>query len=202
MKILRIGTPYYSEFDCVKSSLKTLENRIFDFQFETVQIQGTYIAQARNMMVQHSSSSLRKQQIIDRDFLFIDSDISFTYLDIEKIHNLSEKHPVIFFPYITHADHNSYQCGEWRNFTGIIGNKYPIKTKGLKKISWCGAGFLYVKKEIMESINYPYFRSYVMDIGPHSVQVGEDIGFCIQLAEKKIPIYCDFDNPVSHKLRS
>lgn len=197
--MIRVCTPYYMGY---KPAQPGIDSLIGDDRFEAVQRRGTYIAHARNSMITDNFSTLKKQPILDRDFLFVDSDIVFTKDHVEHIVELGKTNPIVFFPYRTHANPELYQCGEWGSVFGTIGMRYPAISQGQQRIGWCGAGFLFVKKEVLEEIDYPYFRDYVLDIGAHSVPVGEDIGFCIQVSNKGIPILCDFNKPVGHTLRT
>lgn len=197
--MIRVCTPYYSDFNTAKVGLKSLAK---DSRFELIQARGSIISNLRNSFItKNVGSSLKKQEIVDRDFLFIDSDIGFSKNHIDRVLELSDLYPIIFLPYITQANHELYQCGTWGKWIGSISGRYPIDTKGIKQVDWCGAGFLFIKKEVFYKIDYPYFRFELLEIGANATQMGEDIAFCKQV-HNKFPIYCDFDNPVNHNLRS
>ncbi len=197
MRIIRVCTPHYNGFEAAKAGLNSLTG---DVRFEVVQRQGTIISHVRNSMLTDNSCTLKKQPVLDRDFLFIDSDIIFKKEDVERIIKLGESHPIVFFPYKTQKDPALYQCGFWGPILGTVGARANMSYTVPQIIHWCGAGFLFIKKEVFEKIEYPYFRFYVLDIGNHAIQVGEDFGFAIQVWNK-IPIFCDFSNPVEHVLR-
>jgi len=196
--VIRVGVPYYDNYEPARPGLESLDG---DKRFEKAYCRGTLIDTARNFIVTGQFCTLKKQEIVDRDFLFIDSDIIFTKADVEHIIALGKDNPVVFLPYKTHANPKEYQCGNWGKYIGVSGMRYPTSSIGRHLIDWCGAGFLFVKREVFQAIEYPYFRYYILDLGEHAVPVGEDFGFCIQLHRAGIPILCDFNHPIGHKQR-
>lgn len=196
--MIRVCIPYYNEFEAVKPGLQEIKD---DPEFEVVPCRGTYIGNNRNSCIVKVATDLKKPDIVDKDFLFIDSDISFTKAHIERACAISKEFPVVFLPYRTHADQKVYQCGTWGVSPGLIKERVSITSSGLHKVDWCGAGFLFVKNQVMKDIEFPFFRSYVYEEGDRATQIGEDIGFCVQLAKHNIPIVADFSNPVGHRVR-
>jgi hypothetical protein len=192
--ITRICTPYYSEFSSVAESLKTLGD---DPRFEAVQSQGSVVAKMRNAFVQKDKESKAKNQpTVERNFLFVDSDISFTKEHVDRVLELSKQFFIVCLPYECHDYPDLYQCGQFLA-PGVIKNKFSTMTKAPCFVDWCGAGFLYIRREVFAMMEYPYFRQYVLEIGNLASQVDDDIGFCAQVY-KKIPILCDFSMPVTH----
>lgn len=196
--MIRVLTPYYKSYETIAPILNALDKN----RFQPLQAKGTLIANARNHLVTGTvNNSLKKQPIPKCDFLFIDSDIVCTVEDVEKIVELGKKYPVISFPYpyATKQESQYYVCGEWNRLVGNVGLKYSTQAKGCHAVAWCGAGFLYIRREVFQALEFPYFRPGVLEYGDNANLFGEDIGFCMELHKKNIPIYCSFDNPVGHE---
>jgi hypothetical protein len=196
--MIRICVPYYDNYDNLKPLIAELEgDERFEFRF----CKGPYIGINRDTCVVKGPNDLKKPVIVEADFIFIDSDMRVTKADIERLLEIGKSFPVVALPYKTHVNNEVYQCGTWAHVPGIIKDRVSINSSGLHKMDWTGAGLLYVENVVMRTIDFPFFRSYVHEEGLKSVQVGEDIGFCVQLHKYNIPIIVDFDNPVGHDLR-
>ncbi len=192
--MINICIPYYKEYDAVKPALAELPPN----KYRVSAMQGTLISQSRNSLILGRYNSLMYPAPPKEDTLFIDSDISATVDDIEAICKLGETNPVVFFPYETRKGSNLYQCGEWGQAIGVTGMSYSSHSRGTHNVAWCGAGFLYIKKEVFAELDFPYFYHGVLRYMEHAVNHSEDIGFCIKLHNKGIPILCNFKNPVNH----
>jgi ABC-type lipopolysaccharide export system ATPase subunit len=71
----------------------------------------------------------------------------------------------------------------------------------IKEVDWTGTGFMLIPSSIFESLEYPWFRSYVIKKGDQSALSTEDISICMDvknLLNKKI--FCDCGIRVAHLL--
>lgn len=68
--------------------------------------------------------------------------------------------------------------------------------RGLLEIAGCGAGFLLVRRHVLEAMESPHFRvggsSWATDT------IGEDMNFCIAAREKGFKVYVDLDVSIAH----
>ncbi len=196
---IKIVIPFYSEFEAVKPGLRALRNWNIDFDVQPVQ--GAYVHENRNMGVNSGRSFATFQGPVEgySHFLFIDSDISFTpsHLHIALRHAA----PVVTLPYLRHEGDGLYQVGELGP-NSLIQSRYGRHDRGVKHVTFTGGGFLLVAAEVFPMIKYPWFHHSVTTIGDESFPLGEDVIFSHKLLMAGIPILCDFDYPVKHRLRS
>ncbi len=196
MKI-KVCVPFYSEFETAKPGLKALAA---DPRFEIDFAQGTYISEARNALVNGQRSQAIWQDSLPFDyFLFVDSDIGFTKENVEIL--LSHDKDIVCSPYRCHNTPDLYQAGMFSS-PGVISGKCSVVTKGLHKVGYCGAGFMLVNASVFSKTRYPWFRHSVIELNGMASEVGEDIGFCMNVSESGLEVWCDFSNPVYHKLRT
>ncbi len=196
---IRIVIPFYSEFEAVKPGLAAL--RSTSIVFDVQPAQGPYVHNNRNMGVNGGRSNSTFQGPLEgyTHFLFIDSDISF----IPKHVDVALKHdaPVVTLPYLRHENDGLYQVGELG--PGLrIEKRYGKTERGLKHVTFTGGGFLLVKADVFSTLKFPWFHQSAITLGDESFSVGEDVILSHKLNHAGIPILCDFDNPVKHRLRS
>ncbi len=80
--------------------------------------------------------------------------------------------------------------------------RVPLGQTGLLEVDWVGAGFLLLKRDVLERSPYPWFTSmevnFSSDEGPCSQLVSEDFGFCMKMRKNGEKIMLDADCRVDH----
>lgn len=146
------------------------------------------------------SQAIRQSPIHGYDyFLFVDSDIGFTLENVEKL--LAHDKDIVCSPYLCHDDKGVYQAGMF-SYPGVISGKCGVETKGLHRVDYCGAGFMLVKAKVFSATKYPWFRHSIVEMNGLASEVGEDLGFCMNVKQSGFDVWCDFNNPVYHRLRT
>jgi hypothetical protein len=198
----RVCVPFYGEFEAAKPGLRELKAHPGRYAIEARQ--GTYIWMVRNSLVNDEASSRKRQIPLPYDaWLFVDSDIAFSLEDVEHLEALNR--PIVCLPYRTHDAPDRYQAGRLDG-RGMIVEKYPATTTGLQTVDFCGAGFLRIRRDVFCTLEYPWFRHQTVELELEGVEyceiMGEDIGFCMAARAAGYDIWCDFDRPVTHRLRT
>jgi hypothetical protein len=196
--MIKICFPYYSEYDLPRSCLPAL--REAGIKFEDQACQGPYIAQSRNALINGESSQAIKQDIGNKysHYLFIDSDIGFEAKHLKSLLKINAS--VACCPYLRHGSKTIYQAGTFSE-PGLIKERFDSTRKGIQTVDWCGGGFLLVKADVFSKIPYPWFRYGLFEKDGMAEIISEDMCFSMALNKARIPIYCDFNNPVYHKPR-
>ncbi len=199
---IRICTPFYSEFEDVKSGVREcLEYDKIKFVFEPRQ-SGPLIYKVRNSFLNDNRSQLKKQIPLEdfSHFLFVDSDITF---NLENVLNLLKfKLPITCCPYLTHNDDGKYHTGMFQeNNPGIIKYNFTKYQKGREQVDYSGTGFMLIERNVLEYMEYPWFEPLKIDLGDKADIIGEDVAFCMKANQIGWDIYCDFDHPVKHRMR-
>jgi hypothetical protein len=196
MKI-KVCVPFYSEFETAKPGLRSVKG---DPRFEIEYAQGALISKARNALINGGKSQSIRQDPLPFDyFLFVDSDIGFEKRHVETL--LSHDLDIVCSPYKCHAHQGLYQAGMFET-PGILKGKFPISQTGLRKVDYCGAGFMLVKASALSRMRYPWFRHGIIEKDGLASEIGEDFGFCMNATDSGLDVWCDFDNPVFHRLRT
>lgn len=74
-----------------------------------------------------------------------------------------------------------------------------VETNGLHKVDWCGTGFLLIPKDVLEALEYPWFRSYAIEKKGMAELCTEDVGICMDIAGKlHRTIWVDCDIRIAH----
>jgi GT2 family glycosyltransferase len=71
----------------------------------------------------------------------------------------------------------------------------------LIEVSYTGMGFMLVRKEVFESLEYPWFRPLEKRIGDMVDFTMEDVAFCLKAKEKGFGIFVDTGVRVGHEKR-
>jgi len=142
-----------------------------DLNVDWVLARGLYLFDNRNSCVRITGES---------DVLFWDSDIIATAEDVQKLLALD-------LPIVSGA----YQQRETEQYCGNI----PMGETGLHEVEYCGAGFLYIKREVFKKFKDEFYFWNYKD------RLGEDIGFCKQARELGYKIYVDCDCKIKHLLK-
>lgn len=79
----------------------------------------------------------------------------------------------------------------------------PRDDKGLIEVDYAGMGLMLVKKKVMDSIEYPWFMSWVFEWEQGGVPMAEivtdDDGFCFRVKEAGFKIYIDPECRIDHE---
>jgi hypothetical protein len=90
------------------------------------------------------------------------------------------------------------------HFEGVPGHSpygkwLPIDTMGVKEVDWTGTGFMLVAKDVLESMDYPWFRANVIVKDDDSNLTTEDIGISMDVKKSlRRTVYCDCSNRIGH----
>ncbi len=196
--MIRVVIPFYQDRDFVQPSLDALAEEGFPFDY--VAMQGPLIMNNRNRGVTASQKIRQKLDPKYSHYLFVDSDIAFTPEHVRIA--LSHGKPIVAMPYLRHENDGLYQAGDFGDEARATLNLFHCETVGLIELDFAGAGFLLVSREALEAMDFPWFRHDVVTIGDCADNRGEDVCFCIGAFEAGLPIFCDFDHPVTHRLRT
>lgn len=196
--MIKVCIPYYSEWEEPKAGLADLTKAGIAYEYQTAQ--GPYVAQARNALINGESSQLIKQDVGTKftHYLFVDSDIGFTADHVISLLTLNER--VACCPYLRHGSKTQYQVGLFAE-PGLVKERFTTKEKGIKRVEWCGGGFLLVKAEVFNKLAYPWFRYGIFEKDGKAEILGEDFMFSMALAKAGITIWCNLDRPVYHRNR-
>lgn len=184
--VIKICIPFYNEIH--PKTIETVETIAKAFPGSKIQkLGGTYIAQARNFLV-NGGKSQKAFQVIPGEFthyLFVDSDV-YANDPVKAVSAmLSIKESIVGGLYPSRVKKAYYTAG-WFNkdaAKGVLGLWVNSSSNGVQHVDWVGAGFLLVKREVFEKLKYPWFSCCMIENGDDRDQAGEDVGFCINAAE-------------------
>lgn len=162
---------YNMPFDCVKCWLQLPP------RYSYYAVEGPSLPDNRNRVFEYAKK-------VNDDLLFIDSDIIFKASDVSRIESLLKDHDAITGVYV--LGRPPYPPAIFER----IENDYQLMNpqKGLNEIGACGAGFLGISKEVIQSLDNPFSNTW-----EGNIQHGEDISFCHRLHEKGFKLWCDSD---------
>ena len=203
---IRVGVPYPNNGgiqEQAKISLMKLKE-CKELDVEILELQGASISVLRNQGVNRQRSQKIKQNNFGFDYyMCVDSDIEFKPEDVVTLVNSG--HDIITGAYQFRVDSNFMVAGRYTGTKGVIvqGDDFLLWNEaGIQEIDWAGAGFLLIKAEVLEKLEYPWFREEVIKFEncgvPHATWVGEDVGFCLAAQKAGYKIYCDCDVKVNH----
>jgi len=206
---IKICVPYYNVIE------EATQQGIYDLldseeiNCALLSIQGTNIANARNMIVNENISDLKYQKLTDdfTHYLFVDADVIPT---VEAIKNL------LFFDldivsaaYKSREQGYSFVGGLFKyNEDGVFIDALKLKSDstGLMEVDWVGGGCVLVKKEVFENTPYPWFHYPIAEIKKngklHRKLIFEDVGFCMNVKNSGFKLYMDCDTQVKHLARN
>lgn len=176
------------------------------------QIQTTSIGLGRNAGVNDGASSAVRQGGWEWDYyLSVDGDIGFKAEDALKL--LASGKDIISGAYQYRCDANKMVAGTLNKNGVCEHDTYLDWTEtGIKKVDWAGSGFVLIKREVFEAVDYPWYQEgvtkYKDDRGvEQACYVSDDIVFFTKAIKAGFEVYVDCDcrvahlidfNPVSH----
>ena len=148
-------------------------------------------------------------------WITIDSDIVFTYEQVEKLIEATEEHPVVAGMYRMSDLVNYAFVKEWdTSYFKANGTFKFIKPEDIEvwkketdfkyfPVVYSGMGFMAIRKEVFDNIKYPYFDSEVMTIEADDGKVirdicSEDVSFCKKITQAGYQIMVNTDIRVGH----
>jgi hypothetical protein len=148
-------------------------------------------------------------------WITIDSDIVFTFEQIEKLIESTEEHPVVAGMYRMSDLVNYAFVKDWdETYFKANGTFQFIKPEEVAKwkeemdvkyfpVVYSGMGFMAIRKEVFDNIKYPYFDSEVMTITTEDGKVirdicSEDVSFCKKITQAGYQIMVNTDIRVGH----
>lgn len=201
---LRVGIPYAKRSGIsleTKNGILSLK-KCKDFEVETVYVQGSNLIRSRNALINKEISDLIHQKPQGFDYILcLDSDIGFSSAHVLQL--LAHKKPIISGLYPHKTKSGCGVAGFLNEFGGIDRHIDFNHSYGADKIDWVGAGFLLLERDILERLEYPWFRSELVrftdeDGNVHQQQTAEDIGFCLNARRQGIDIWLDCDCKLQH----
>ena len=211
----------YATQKCCRKSLEDLTGISFEKILDLVKNKSPIIATIGEYEIKivfqitcYSSASrnngvtdvyLKKQKVTDCDFvLFCDADTGFCFDNI--IAMIDENKLVIGGAYRYRKERaihiGTYCAGDFMpNKPGFIYSYIDANETGVQKVDWVGGGFVLVRADTFEKIDYPWFHCAVLEDGEYASEMGEDIGFCVKCHKAGIPIYlhCSFLPKLIHE---
>lgn len=202
---LKVGVPYAKHgriTDATINSLKALENH-HDIETRIILQASSNIPRARNAMINGEKTNLIKQELSDFDFfLCVDADTGFTVENVEQL--LAHDSEIVSGAYPHKHDKSRLTAGWFSDIEGLspMEKRVGLDATGLFEVDWAGAGFLLIKREVLERSPYPWFTSeevhYSTKEGQCAQLVSEDIGFCMKMRRNGEKILFDADCRVEH----
>jgi hypothetical protein len=148
-------------------------------------------------------------------WITIDSDIVFTFEQVEKLIESTEEHPVVAGMYRMSDLVNYAFVKDWDETffkkNGTFQFIKPEDVEAWKKetefkyfpVVYSGMGFMAIRKEVFDKIKYPYFDSEVITITAEDGKVirdicSEDVSFCKKITQAGYQIMVNTDIRVGH----
>jgi hypothetical protein len=145
---------------------------------------------------------------IDYDFMmWIDSDVLFTFDQFTKLINWNKE--IVSGIYMMKDNEHFATVPEWNidyfKQTGSFKFLTPADIVGktdLMEVAYTGFGFMLMKKGVMETMDYPWFRPIMHDFSGEQGIIdfsSEDSSMCYLLREKGFKIFVDPTIRVGHE---
>lgn len=209
MRKILIVCPSYNGHICVETIQSISDVMDFDFQKEN-ELEVTFsvspnlpVTLARNKGILQNQPYTKKWQFDFDALLSIDADMQFTKKNFLDILHVS-KNTVYGGVYLNRSNEsekaNKFIVAQdqwpWIGKSEItLNDLFYVSTK---KVVWCGAGFLYIPKQVLDKIGFPWFSHEVVTYKGQSFELGDDLSFCYKCEKKKIPIYLDTTVRINH----
>ena len=202
---IRICVPFPNHGAVSSETHKSLEllKDCPDVFVEILEIQGSSISMLRNVGVNRGVSEIVKQQGFEFDYyLSVDADIAFVPDHLLQL--LKHDLDIVGAAYQYRAQEDLLVAGFFDSCEGHVSseNFLPCHASGLKEVDWIGAGFTLIKRNVFETMDFPWYREQIVEYihrgNKHARWVGEDVGLCIGARKHGFKIYCDCDCRVKH----
>ncbi len=202
---LKVGIPYAKHGRITEETIKSINElaQCKDFEVKTVAQQGSNVPRARNAMINNEQSNLVRQTLPDFDyFLCVDADTEFTVDHVKQL--LAHDLDIVSGAYLHKHDTSRIVAGWFGKVNGLslMKDRVALDKTGLFEVDWAGAGFLLLKREALETMDYPWFTceevSFESKEGACAQIVSDDLGFCMKAKRGGKKIMLDADCRVNH----
>lgn len=211
-----IGIPLYQKSDlhpitqqCIQAIFNYNNQPGQSYYFEERECTGTSSFFSRNFLASKGSNKIKQK--LDYDYyLSIDGDMGFTINNIirlikkyEEIKSSGRAIGILGAAYPGRGLENSNKLIAG-NFSKVLGHNplelyLPYDAIECIEVDYVGTGFMLIPKDVFESLEYPWFRSYVINVGDENSLTTEDLSICMDVKEKlERTIWCDCSNRVAH----
>lgn len=188
--------------ECIRNNIQVIISRRYSCNIYYV----------RNMCLGASVNRGKNQKPfdgkIDYDYIcWIDSDSIFNFNMLQKLlnHNVDMVGGLQIY-----EDGTGFTCGnldeEYFKTNGFMEyytpesiKKAKINDKGLIDVDYIGFGLVLIKKGVIESMEYPWFRAKWFEINNCKDFSMEDVGFCVGVKKSGYKIYVDPTIKVGHQ---
>jgi hypothetical protein len=179
-------------------------SRCRDMDIEIVMAQGSNIVRNRNASINGERSFAIHQRIHDFDYLLsLDSDVGFKIDHVRQL--LAHGLDIVGGAYQKRNRIDLMCSGFWyRGIAGLTTDELCPKwdEEGLKKVDWTGSGFLLLRKEVLEKMEYPWFRYEIVrtELNGQVQQLvtSDDLGFDMNAARAGYDIHLDCSCKIEH----
>ena len=202
---LKIGIPHAKHGRITDETLQSVRalGGCDDFAVEVVTQQGSNVPRARNAMINGEKSQLVHQKLTGFDFfLCVDADTGFTPDHVRQL--LAHDAGIVSGAYVHKHDASRLVGGWWTKAPGLslMEDRVPLDRTGVFPVDWAGAGFLLIRREVLERTPYPWFTAMEVRFridGQECAQVvSDDLGFCMKMGAAGETILFDADCRVDH----
>jgi len=136
--------------------------------------------------------------------MWVDSDIVFKPTDFFAL--LESPHDVTGGLYMMEDMQHFATVKEWnteyfkeKGAFKFLRQDDVIGTPQYMKVAYTGMGWMLIRKGVIESLKYPWFRSEIQTIGDITELQPEDVSFCRSLTDAGYDIYVDTKIRVGHQ---
>ena len=197
---VRICVPVHTVADITPACRESLY-ALADAEYRWGISAGIYISDNRNKGIT-DSNKIRQTTFPFEAIFFIDSDISFTVEQFERI--LSIDGDIVSGAYkyrkISVHEPTDFVAGMWNPQDFRQSRLIPCDSTGCREVGWVGGGFLKVTARALSRMQYPYFHHEVIRMGDEAWEMKEDLCFCRNAMRAGVPILLDCDCQVGHGL--
>ena len=199
-----MGLPVYDGKLC-KQTADTIQKlkACKEIDFDVVSVTGVQSYRGRNVSakaIADGGGGLAKQKMPYDYLLTMDSDMAFDVSNVKRLIALEKD--IVGGAYGSRdGSHDKIVAGYWDKIPGSSPqNKWlNFYDFGLKEVDWCGTGSLLIKKEVLETMEYPYFTlELTIDENGCRELASEDFSFCMNAKKAGFKIFCDLDNRFAH----
>jgi hypothetical protein len=119
----------------------------------------------------------------DDAVLLIDSDMQFPASTITRL--AAHGKDVVGSPYRRRSDDHDLMLGV------MEGEMIPTEQKGLVHVKWLPSGMLFVRRQVLETMGYPWMEEIYNS--ERKKMVGHDVNFCLKITKLGFQVWADFD---------
>jgi hypothetical protein len=199
---IKIACPVYKydtwEGSIAKSCVANLKSELFDFKLG-VEI-GNNIELSRNAILNEN----REEYCIRQDlshlpythYLLLDHDVGFTGDHVETL--IKRDLPIVSGVYRDKETGDHYVAG-YCDELGKLLSYVPTTQQGLISVGWCGGGFILVKKNVLEKMQFPWFWLGLEYYSNRALMIGGDFYFCRNARRNGFDIMLDTSVILNHE---